>query len=120
MTFFVVQVFRCCAETVRWAFDALVIEPLQGLRAMLAGVAQAGPELAQAAAAATVEAIERHLGPAGQARVGQGGELVLAGAKRMIPPAVVAAGFWIYWNPSILYLASAAWVLVLATCLVAD
>jgi hypothetical protein len=117
---FVSQLLRCCADTARWALDALIIEPLQGLRAMLAGVAQAGPELAQAAASATVDAIERHLGPDGQVRVQQGSELILAGAKRMVPPAVVAAGFWIWWNPGILYLASAAWVLVLATCLVAD
>ena len=114
------QVLRFCAETVCTAFDFLVIQPLHGLKDILAGVAQAGPELVQAVASATVQAVVQHLSPDGQARVEQGGEMILAGAKRMVAPAVVAVGFWICGNPGVLYLASAAWVLVLAICLVAD
>jgi hypothetical protein len=113
-------VLRFCAETVKAAFDVLVIQPLHGLKDILAGVAQAGPKLVQAVASATVQAVEQHLSPDGQAKVEQGGKMILTGAKRMIAPAVVAVGFWICWNPGVLYLASAAWVLVMAMCLVAD
>lgn len=114
------QLLHGCARAVRAAFDVLVIQPLQGLTEILAGAAQAGPEVVLATTSAIVHAVEHHLGPDGQARVEQGGGMVLAGAKRMIVPATMALGFWLCWNPGIVFLTSAAWVLVLASCLVAD
>lgn len=114
---FVSQVLHACARAARVAFDVLVIQPLQGLTEILAGAAQAGPELALAATSAIVQAIEHHLGAAGQFRVEQGTGLILAGAQRMIVPAAMAVGFWLCWNPGILFLTSVAWVLVLASCL---
>jgi len=39
--------------------------------------------------------------------------------RRMIVPAITAVGFWLCWNPGILFLASAAWTLFLASCLFA-
>jgi len=116
---FVSHVLHCCARAVRAAIDVLVIQPLHGLTEILAGAAQVGPELVLATSSAIVHAVEHHLGPDGQARVEQGGGMVLAGAKRMIVPATMALGFWLCWNPGIVFLTSAAWVLVLASCLCA-
>lgn len=111
---FVSQVLHCCARAVRAAFDVLVIQPLHGLTEILAGAAQAGPELVLAATSAIAQAVEHHLGPDGQAQVEQGGSMVLAGAKRIIVPAIMAVGFWLCWNPGTLFLASAAWMLVVS------
>jgi hypothetical protein len=85
------------------------------LTEIVAGVAQAGPELVLATTSAIVHAVEHHLGPDGQVRVEQGAGLVLAGAQRMIVPAAMAMGFWLCWNPGIVFLTSAAWVLVLVS-----
>ncbi|MBL8795466.1 MAG: hypothetical protein JNM56_16295 [Planctomycetia bacterium] len=113
------RVLQFCKVAVRTAFDVFVIQPLQGLQQVLSGAAQAGPELAQAAASAAVDAVQRRLSLDGQARVRQGGELILAGAKQLAAPAAMALGFWLCWNPGVLYLATATWVFVLALCLVA-
>lgn len=112
---FVAQVLRFCAKTVGTALDVLVIQPLQGLKKILAGVVQAGPELVLATTSAIVHAVEHHLGPDGQARVEQGGGMVLAGAQRMLVPAAMVLGLWLCWNPGIVFLTSAAWVLVLVS-----
>lgn len=94
-----------------------VIQPLLGLQEILAGGALAGPELVQATASAASQAVRRHLRPDGLARVEQGGALLLAGAMRLTAILALAVGFWIFWHPTVLCLASAAWVL--AICLVA-
>lgn len=113
------RLLQFCKVAVRTAFDVFVIQPLHGLQQVLSGAAQAGPALAEAAASASVDAVRRHLGADGQARVEQGGELILAGAKQLAAPAAMALGFWLCWNPGVLYLATAAWVFVFALCLVA-
>lgn len=113
------RVLQFCKATLRTAFDVFVIQPLHGLQQVLSGAAQAGPELAEAAASASVDAVRRHLGADGQARVEQGGELILAGAKRLAAPVALTLGFWLCWNPGVLYLATVAWVFVFALCLVA-
>jgi hypothetical protein len=112
---FVSQVLHGCARAVRAAIDVLVIQPLQGLTEILAGAAQAGPELVLATTSAIVQAVEHHLGPDGQFRVEHGGGLLLAGAQRMLVPAAMALGVWLCWNPGIVFLTSAAWVLVLVS-----
>ena len=98
----------------------LIVRPIRGIGEILAGLALAGPELLRATFSATVEAVGNHLGEHGQTKVRQGLDRALVGSKEMAAPLAVAAGFWICLNPSVLYLASAAWVIVLAMCLVAD
>lgn len=97
----------------------LVVRPIRGIGEVLAGLALAGPELVQAIVSATVEAVGKHLGEHGQAKVREGRERVLVGAKEMAAPLAVAAAIWICWNPCVLYWSSAA-VLVLAMGLAVD
>ncbi len=116
LTMFIVRhLLRACQAGIQAAWDVFVIQPLHGLLEIVAGIAQAGPELVQAAASAINQVVRQHLSPEGQAKVEQGGELILAGAKRLTAVAAVAVGFWLCCHPKVLCLLSTAWVL--AVCM---
>lgn len=113
--FIVRHLLQACQAGIQAAWDVFVIQPLRGLQEIVTGVAQAGPELALAVGAASAQAVRQHLSPDAQLRIHEGGEAILAGAKRLTAVVAVAVGFWLLWNPKVLCLLSAAWVL--AVCL---
>ncbi|MBL8792405.1 MAG: hypothetical protein JNM56_00725 [Planctomycetia bacterium] len=110
---FIVHVLRACQAGCQMAWDVFVLQPLRGVLEILAGVGRAGPELVQAVSSASIQAVEQQLSWEGQARVHQGGALILSGLKRLTALAAIAVGCWLCWHPQVLCWLSAAWVLVM-------
>ena len=111
---------RSWQEAGKWMIQLLFVKPLRGLGEILRGLNRGGRELLRATASAAVSAVWNQLGADGEVNVRQGLNQVLAGAQELIPLSIVAVLIWSCWNPSVLYLLSAVWVLAQLVCVAID
>jgi hypothetical protein len=103
---------RACAHATKALVRHLIVQPFQGLKEVVNGIAQAGPDLYQAASDAVVEAVDSRLSMKARQNVRLGTERVLAGAQLLAAPAALAVTVFIFFHPNVLW---AAWLVVLAT-----